>query len=793
MYRNYLAVTVRNLVRYKAYSVINIVGLAIGLAGCLLISWYVIGELSFEECHLNADLIYRVQGTFETGGGTMTMARAVAPLAPVLDEEFPEVEAAVCLRQLWTIDVRSNPDDAAECYAFCAGPELLEVFTLPLVIGNPATALDDPHSVLISQELAERHFGRTNPMGARLVVMDSVECTVTGVMRNIANNTQLHCDLLLSYATLEHLDADVTSWDAIGEDYVYVLLAPGSDPVTVDKKLPGVFSRHLEKETANSFNLSLFPLKDIYLHSNLSWELQPTGDLGHIYLFGSVALLLLLMACANFINLTTARTAHRLKEVGVRKVLGAFRGQLLRQFVGESLLISTLAMVLGLVLFEVAQPPLEAFLGRSLAIEAGANLQFSVLVLGLIVVVGLIAGSYPALLLSRLSAMRVLNPGRLRAGSRALLRRVFVVFQFALAVALIFCVLGLYRQIDYLMTKDLGFDPDDAIVFNVEGDDAAQTCRLLKHEFLKLGDVESATMTGVAPGMDRMWLTLVRRADQPEEEPQFVQYVTVDHDFLSTFDIELAAGRFFDEDVVSDKDQSILINQTAVEQFELEEPIGHQFVRSDETLTVVGVVKDYHQLPVNNPNGIMPMLFMLGESSFRAVAVELRPDSGAGVLASLRRAWEKVLPEVPFEYTFLRDEISSSYDYERNLRLVITVFGALAGLIACLGVFGLASLAAERRTKEIGVRKVLGASVSGLVSLLTREYVVLSVVSSVIALPLVGYFVNDWLQRFPFQTELGADLYLVSALTAVLVALIAAGVQALKAARANPVEALRYE
>jgi len=407
MLRNYLTVAVRNLIRHKGYSAINIVGLSIGLAGCLLISWYVIGESSFENCHRNADRIYRVQGTFESGGTSTSTARAVSPLAATLEEEFPEVEAAVSIRQLWDIDVQTSRDDVAQYYAFCASPEILEIFTLPLRSGDPATALDDPFSILISEELAARYFGTNDPVGARLTLMDSVECTVTGVMRDIPDNTQLHCDLILSYATLERVGADVTSWSSWGEDYVYVLLSPGADPSAVDARIPDVFSRHLDAETARSFHLSLFPLKDIYLYSDVSWELLPSGDLNQVYLFAAVAALLLFMACVNFINLTTARTAHRLREIGVRKMLGAFRRQLLWQFIGESLLISTIAMVVGLVLFEIARPLLESFLGRPLAMEPGLDLQFLLLLVGLVVAVGLLSGSYPALVLSRLRVVGV--------------------------------------------------------------------------------------------------------------------------------------------------------------------------------------------------------------------------------------------------------------------------------------------------------------------------------------------------------------------------------------------------
>jgi putative ABC transport system permease protein len=415
------------------------------------------------------------------------------------------------------------------------------------------------------------------------------------------------------------------------------------------------------------------------------------------------------------------------------------------------------------------------------------------LLLALVVIVGLLAGSYPALALSRLRVMGVLKPVAGPRSHRGLMRRVLLVAQFALAAGLIFMVFVCAKQVNYMLTKDLGFDPKDVVVFKPGGENAADKCRLLKQEFEHLPGVESATMTAVAPGEPYMWLTMAGRADQPETEPRMVQYVVVDPDFLSVFDIELAEGRFFSEELGSDADQSIVINQTAARLFELDSPLGQQLVRGDQAMTIVGVIRDYNQLPVNNLNGIMPTIFMVGKKSFSMVAVELAGEDDADVMSGLRQAWAQVLPDVPCESTFLSDKIDESFGYEYRLRRAFTIFATLAVLIAFLGIVGLASFAAERRTKEVGVRKALGAGVTGLVSLLSREFVLLSLIAAAVALPTATYFANIWMRHFPFHADIGIALYVGSAGTVLLVALMGAGYQAIRAARGNPVEALRYE
>ncbi len=793
MLLNYLKVALRGLARNKLYTLINIVGLAIGLAGCLLIVGFVSNELSFENTHEKADRIYRVAGYHEVSDSKLVTARAVPALAPALREGRPEIETAVRFR-VWD-DTRFEIDGQALSGAksLVAEPELLEIFTLPLLAGNASTALKDPYTLLVTEDAGKLYFGDEDPIG-KTIRMQGADLQVTGVLQNLPANTQLGCDFVIAYATLADFTADENPWTTLGEDYVYALLHEGADPGSVTAALPGIFAEHLDVEEAAKFHFHLQPLKDIYLHSNLSWELQPTGDLSSIYLFSCIAVLILVIACINFVNISTARTAHRAREVGLRKVLGAQRADVVKRFLGESLLIAVAAMALGLAFFEVGKPYLDAYLERQLAIALWNSPTLLLTVVGMVLLVGLMAGAYPALYLSRYRPASILRGAYRSGASRSFARRALVVVQFAIVIGLVSFAVAVHEQTHFFRTVDKGFEADNVVALFLDGGDERTPVNAarLADEIRSASAIQSATAAGSLPGENYLALTYVEDVQNEESSPHMVQLLGVDYDYIDNFGLTLLEGRNFSAERPADRENGIIVSESMAELLGWEgSVVGRTLKRSTRELTVLGKVKDFYSRPLYS--GIIPFFLEVNPDDYRAVAVKLREGDIGAQLEVVRLAWERVLPNTPFEHQFLHDVIGAQYVDEEKLGHLFTFFAGLAIAIACLGVFALASFTAERRTKEIGIRKVLGASTKSVVGLLSREFMILVLVSNLIAWPVAYYFIDEWLSDFASRFELGVGVFLAAAAIALVIALLTVSFQAIKAATANPIESLKYE
>ena len=796
MFISYLKVAIRTLIRQKQYALINSAGLAIGLAVCLMIIGFISNELGFESCHEFRDRIYRVDGYYRMRDSGVSMACIMPAFGPAVADAFPEIDRVVRIRRLWDVPIEFDHEEVIEeSKVLVAEPNMLKIFTLPLNEGDPETALDAPFSVIISDKIRRNHFRDEDPIGKTIKMEDEYEVRITGVFDPIPANTQLRSNFLVSYSTLERLGEDVTSWTELFMDYTYVLLHEDADPARIEEGIPAFLKQHIGPEEAKKLELQLQPLPEIYLNSGvpsgLSYELPPSGELTYIYVFGSIALLVLIVACINFVNLATARTAQRMKEVGVRKVLGAARAQLVRQFLIESVLLTIVSMAAGLVLFELARFQLEAFLERELAIEVYSDPILILSMLGMILIVGGLSGSYPALVLSRYQPSAVLRGGISGKTSKSTVRRVLVAFQFTIAISLMCATSAIYEQINFSQTTDLGFDNENILLIECGGDISPERRELLRDEIVNGSGALSATLASSVPGRNRWAFWTVRPENKLDADPTMINCVSVDEDYLSVFDIEVVEGRGFSKELAADSRTSIMMNETAVKSLGVENPIGFKIHMGDDEWEVIGVVKDYHLHSFQHE--IQPTLLITHSGKYRVIAVKLPDDNIAGTVSGIEDVWNRIVPGVPMEYAFLEDAIRSSYETEHRIGTLFGTFSVLAVVVACLGLFGLAACASEQRTKEIGIRKVLGASIANIVRLLFKELLVLVVVANVIAWPLAYYVINRWLEDFAYRMDIGWTIFASSGILAFVIALVAVGYQALKAATANPVDTLKYE
>ncbi|MCP4580705.1 MAG: FtsX-like permease family protein [candidate division Zixibacteria bacterium] len=791
MFKNYLKVAFRVLLRQKQYVLITTFGLAIGLAVSLLIIGFISNELRFEHCHEKSERIYRVDGSYQFRDSGVSMASIMPAAGPALAENLPEVEHAVRVRRLWDIPIEFGFNDAiVERKVFAAEPSLFNIFTMPLKEGDSESALNAPFSIVISEDVSRNHFADQSPLGKTIKLMDEYEFQITGVTDRISANTQIRSDFIISYATLEKIGEDVESWTNILQDYTYLLLLEGSDPNEVEQNIPAVLELYLEPDEAKMFNLKLQPLGEIYLHSNLSYELTPDGDLTIIYVFSWIAALILIIACINFINLATAKTSHRIKEVGVRKVLGAFRGQLVKQFIGESLILTLVAMLLGIAIFEISIPFLENFLGRELAINILQDPYLVGSIAGMILVVGLFSGSYPAFILSKFRPSDVLRGSSPGGTAGSLLRKILVVVQFTIALTLLCTTFALYNQISYSITTDLGFDKDSVILINLDDDISNKKYRVLQSEISSSNSVKASTITQCVPGENRYNLYSIRPENKSDQDPTLINCFSADADFLSTFNLTLIKGTdFLDEHIPANN--PVIINEAAAVEYEIYNPIGFKLLASKTEYNIIGVVKDFHIHSLHTE--IMPCMIRLNLDPHRLMAVRLNPENIPESISNVEDNWKRIFPELPFDYAFLNEAIKENYNDEEKIGTLLSSFSLIAVFVACLGLFGLASFTAERRTKEIGVRKVLGATIANIIALMSQETLILVVIANLIGWP-VAYFVLDRaLNEFAYRATFGWSMYVLAGAIVMFIALTTVGFQSLKAAIANPVDALKHE
>ena len=796
MISNYFKIAIRTIIRQKGYSAINILGLAVGIACCLLIFMYVKDELAYDRFHDNADRIYRVYRTHQASGGEVrAVARTNWLLSDIFTANFPEIEKSVRIARL-EARIRNNEKDFIESNFFVADPGIFDVFTIPFIHGNPATALTDPFSVVITEKTAQRYFGDENPLGKTLLYDYEHPFTITGVVSGFPPQSHFQFDLIASIESTQSLMPPVyfQHWGNIWL-YTYILLAPGVDSGALEQQFAAFMNEHMP-DAARTVNLQfhLQPATDIHLRSHFDLELQQNSNIAYIYIFVIIALFILAIACFNFINLTTARSVGRSKEVGIRKTIGANRPQLIRQFIGESMVVTVAAVLLSLLFIEIILPWFNDFTGKALSLSSFANGAAAAGLIGMILIVGFGAGIYPALFLSSYRPVDVLT-GKGSSGStrnHAILRKGIVTFQFAISIGLIACTVIIYNQLTYMRTKDLGFDKEQILIVELNNPEARRQVDVLKDAFTNHASVLlTSAASHVPPQQLNSWR--ISPLSEPSDRFELINVMAVDYDFIDLMDIEITGGRNLSPEYVRDESEAILFNEAAVRHFGLDEPVGSRFdlFQGMKDGTVVGVVKDFNYESLHSR--IMPVFLHIWPQWYSQLLLKIRPESMQQTVQDIRETWHKHIADWPFEYRFLDADIDRAYRSEQRFGQLILYFSILAIFIACLGLFGLASYSTQQRTKEIGVRKVLGASVSTIVMLLVKEFTRWVLVANLIALPVTYYIMSRWLHSYAYRIEIGMDVFLLTAAAAFLIALLTVSYQSVNAALANPIKSLRYE
>jgi len=797
MFKNYVKTAWRNIARHKGYSFITIFGLAVGIACCVLMMLWVRNESSFDRFHVNGNSLCRVIAETRTEHDRFMEAKVATPLGPALREAFPEIIDFSRYRSGLQYGIRYAGKDFFDDVIAAAEPRFFSMFSFPFIKGDPKTALAEPRSIVITEGLARKLFKNSEPMGQTLKFIGiGDEYSVTGVIRDIPQNSHMRFDCVIPCVNMQRYHhVDYGDWS---EKFLslYVRLAPGASVSRTSRKISRFFS---EKLSRSNTSLRLQPLKDVHLRSNfrLDSHNDAQGSITTLWIFSFAAALILLLACINFMNLSTARSANRGKEVGLRKVIGASRSDLIRQFLGEALGVSFLSLGLALALVYAFLPFFNNLAERQLSL---ARLTEPWLLFGLLAITlltGLLAGSYPALILSAFRPVQILKGGPVSGGrSQAVLRKSLVVIQFAMTLFLVMGTFIISKQLRFMRSKDLGINTHHVLTFFLPGPE-----NVVRNSLLANPKVLSMTRS-LPPGVEQRGIdNLTWEGKNPYDRIVFYP-TTVDPDYLRTFSIRMAAGRFFSHGRLSDQSGSVVINETAAGLLGTGSPIGKRITIGAQTspwtaperkLTVIGVIKDFHQMSLHQP--IEPALYTWDtEGGWPYISLRISPTNVATTLKFLEKTSRKLAPAgFRFTYEFLDEKIDALYKSERTIKSILEMFTILAMITACLGLFGLALFLAEKRTKEIGIRKVLGATVSEIIVLLSREFVKWVAIAALIAWPLAYYAMHRWLQGFAYRTRIGIGMFLLSGLLAMLIAVLTVSFQAVRAARQNPVDSLRYE
>ncbi|MEP1094780.1 MAG: ABC transporter permease [Cyclobacteriaceae bacterium] len=810
MLKNYFNVALRNLLKHKFYSLLNVMGLSIGLACFMLISLFIKDELSYDTFHKDSDRIHRIDFFATLNGNDVISSNVGAPVANALREDYPEVEDATRLNTggTWFVKKKGSTETFKEETVLMADSNFFSFFSVELIYGDPQTSLTRPNTLVLDLKTSKKIFGDINPVGEVLVLDNRHDYEVTGVYKDLPQNSHFHQNILLSMSSFDWVNQG--QWLSTNFN-TYVKMKEGINASILESKFPDMVETYCAplieqylnltmdefRESGNALSFSLFPLTDIHLKSDKEDELEANGDIKYIYIFSAVALFILALACINFMNLSTARSSNRAKEVGVRKVMGAFRKQLIYQFISEAVLISFISFAVAYLLVFAAIPGFNLIAAKELSYLAILEPGFLLAMLGIMLLVGLLAGSYPAFYLSMFKPVEVLK-GKVRQGIKSgPIRSTLVVFQFSISIIMIIGTAIVFDQLSFIQNKKLGYDKDQILIVN----DAwilRDQVQAFKEETSRNSNILNSTVANFTPTSNNNNSDLFFKSPSAASDESLVlSRARIDHDFLETLGITVKEGRGFSREFPSDS-SGVLLNESAVRQFGYENPVGSLLYRYGgdddnpevEGYRILGVVDDFHYQSLRN--------------NIRPLVLELRPNGGTAMfriqmsnasetIDHIKSTWEKFAPGQPFDFRFMNNEFNAQYEEEQKIGQIFSIFAILAILIACLGLFGLAAFTAEQKTKEIGIRKTLGASVSNIVNLLSKNFIKLVLISFVVAIPVSYLAMEYWLGDFAYRTSLKPITFILSGLAAIVIAWITISFQSWKAARSNPVKSLRTE
>ena len=816
MLLNYFKIAWRNIKNNKLFSFINIFGLAVGFTCCLLIALYIVHESSYDHHHKNVDRLYQVATTFVKDGKEDPMPNTPAPMANAMKQEFPEIQETTRLLQLFAEDktlLQYQPDDGEtksfyETRGFAADSTFFRLFTYHFIEGNPHTSLDAPNTVVINEEIARKLFGNEKALNKIIKISSNTNgdtsFTITGVFRPLKKPTQIDTRFFISMkgGNLQQFITEQTDMAGNNMFQTFLLLKPGTNAKALEAKFPAFVDKYIGaalKSMGFYKKQFLIPVKEMHLYSGLKSNISPVGSVASLYILGSIALFALLLACINFMNLSTARSSKRSSEVGIRKVLGAEKHSLIKQFIGESILMSFIALILA---FGIALLSLRFFSyisGTELVLDFSSQWPLLLGFLGIAIITGLLAGSYPAFYLSSFIPVKVLKGSFTNSLSAVALRKGLVVFQFIISVVLIIASVVINNQMQYMRTKDLGFQKDQQIVIPMRSNNAKNIYTALKNEIQKNPLVQNVGASIYYPGIMNPSDISLRREGTTANDGKLVRTNFIDDSFLQTLGIDALAGRLFSPQFPADTNARLVINLATVKELgfaSADEAVGKKlyFDWRGESYEyhIVGVVKDFHFQDLHVP--IAPYAFSLNNRPFFSyLLVHAKAGNVSTLLASIGKTWGSLNPGEPFEYSFLDEDFQKNYATEDRRAAMVAFFTTIAILISCLGLFGLAGFSAEQRTKEIGIRKVLGASVSSIVGLLSKDFIKLVVIALLIAAPIGWYFMNKWLEDFAYRINIGWWMFAIAGVIAILIAFATISLHAIKAALSNPTKNLRTE
>lgn len=793
MLKNYLKIALRNLWKHKVFSFINVLGLTVGMSACFLIFLYVNFEISYDAFNTKADRIYRLVTDIKTPSETINTGVTSWAFAPNIKNDFPEVEAFTRVSG-GSFLVRKGDIKFQEEKTLFADSTLFKVFDFKLIKGNPKTALKDQLSIVFTEKAAKKYFGDADPVGQTLLLSgEGLPATVTGVIKDIPENSQIKADMFLSMTTLtQRMNKGIDDqWGNFGAS-TYLLLKPQTTSASLEKKFPAFLENRagkLMKEMQMHYKLFLEPLRDVYLHSTRGG--QETGSANNVYVFSAVAIFILLIACINFVNLTTARSVERAKEVGIRKVVGAPRMLLARQFISESILICLIAFVFSVALSAALIPLFNNLSGKIISTGIFANLPFLGGMFVAAIIIGFVAGLYPALVLSSFEPVVVLK-GRFTTSVKGiLLRKGLVTLQFAISIALIIATLVVYTQMNFMRNRDLGFSKDQMLIVNSEGDPKREA---FKQSLGGLAGVKSTAASSSVPGSGNPGAYSEIENKSGDLQIANLDLYFVDFDYIPQFQLKVIAGRPFSREFGTDTTQAMVMNEAAVKLFGYKTPqeaIGRRFKQWGREGKIIGVIKDFHFRALQET--IKPLTMRIEPGGSDLVSVKIDGGNIKGTVAAIEEKWKATMPNRPFSYYFMDEFFDRQYRSEERFEKLFFNFAILAIFISCLGLLGLASYSTMQRTKEIGVRKVMGASIGSIVGLLSKDFLKLVIVAFVIASPLAYYGMYKWLENFAYKTDIKWWIFMAAAILSVAIAFLTVSFQSIKAALMNPVKSLKSE